>query len=516
MNYKSFYPPQPCFSGFNYDNDDNEFDEDKMDEQINSLTEEESINLLYEAGSSLCTSFSDSQKNLLHIRESLKLFKDMRYVKDVSDLYYEKGVFSILCQLLKLHSSYSLDSENMVLLSCLPDYVSNTVEEIVQLSLYILLQMTSNSYLATKYIALSNFIRIFIDNENDLSSISKSCGFYIMSNIIMRMPDTTFMSFTQEICTLLGSKDDYARESGYAKIFKIISDERDDKSLQMSLFYLLHAICFRISELKEQNDLTVFFSNYIIINIIFDPDDGILEKTISFKPEARKEVYYAIYRLCCVFPNISSYIFEEEARVTPFKNYFSSSNPEDVEFTLRFFCLLFTQSPSNEIKMQIVDQIPWEKLMIRLEDRNLSWHYLFFAVVDEMSIDQVFVERFWENQLYGKIFTSFYDLQLDSKKAIGKMFIEILERVPPEICSSFVQNKVLQVLFDLLDYEMDPELTDDILNALHTVNEKLISIEQKDILVNEYTEYDAVSILQDVADCGEKAYLICKELGLDE
>lgn len=515
MNYKFYYPPQPCFNGFNCNIDDDEFGEDKMDEQIN-LTEEESINLLNEAGCSLCTSFSDSQKNILYIRESLKLFKDLRYVKFVSDLYFENGVFSILCQLLKLHSSYSLDSENMILLSCLPDYVSNTIEEIVQLSLYILLQMTKNSYLATKYIALSNFIRIFLENENDLSSISRSCGFYIMSNIIMRMPDTTFMYFIEEICTLLGSKDEYVRESGYAKILKIFSEERDDKSLQMSLFYLLHAICFRVSELKEQNDLTLFFSNYLIVNIIFNPDDGILEKTISFKPEARKEVYYAIYRLCCVFPHVSSYIFEEEDRVIPFKNYFLSSNPEDVEFTLRFFSLLFTQSPSNEIKMQIVDQIPWEKLMIRLEDRSLSWHYLFFSVVDEMSIDQVFVERFWNNEIYKKIFTSFDDFQLDSKKAIGKMFIEILERVPPEICSFFVQNKVLQILFDLLDCEMDPELTDDILNTLHVINEKLISIEQKDILITEYTEYDAVSILQDVTDCGDKAYLICKELGLDE
>ena len=94
------------------------------------------------------------------------------------------------------------------------------------------------------------------------------------------------------------------------------------------------------------------------------------------------------------------------------------------------------------------------------------------------------------------------------------MFINILRRFPAECCVAFVENGVLQIFFDLLDLDLDNDNIEEVLDALHDINQKLIKISQTNIIYQEYEKYDAVYILQNLPCHEDKALFICQELDL--
>lgn len=498
MDYKSFFFPDEDINFFSI-KEDCSLEDDSMEKP--SLSEEEATKILETAGHNLFLLFSKSTQNVLKILEILRSFRYVKYVSNVCDLFFGGQIFTILVQLLKLNSSISDEY--------LPVCVSDAIEEIIELSLKILLHMSHYSEQATEYIVSSKFIPIFLENEKDYSSISKKNGFYILSNIYLSMPDDAFICFIKDACANL--KNENVQDSD-ARIFTIIWDEKDTISLQVSLFNLLHVICYRISNLSQQEKPSKDLSEYIINKIFVD----ILENTIRIEPKSRKELYFSIFHLCCAFPDISAYIASDSEKIKLFVNCFQSSDEEIVEFSLKFFCLLFNQAPETDIKLNMIDCLPWSRLNIMLENHYLTWHRFLFKFVEDMSIDQAFVDRGWENGVYEKIILLSDEVPLESRIEIGRMFINILNKIPPEACIPFIQNGVLQNFFDLLDLESNPEFIDDILNTLHEINQKLISISQEDVVVNEYKKYDAVSLLQELPDLGEKTFLLCKELNLVE
>ena len=511
--YKDFYSSETTsfFSDANMDSFSNKLQitfighsqKENFDNSIFSLDD------LGKAAQNLGISFTE--KNLAKIQESLLLFKPFIYSYSgknapIHEIFFHNGTYQILISLINLNTIFDQSTYNIYIDFCI------LTENIIELSLLVILQMTQISKLAINTLISQNFIQIFLQNEETFSTMSKRIGFYALSNMILEMPNETFDAFYNGIYKKLSGSDDVnVRHSGYAKLLYLIDEELNDGSLQTSVFHLLNTFCYRLSILDQQNEKTCYLANDILSRIYGEND---YFNSFHSTQKSRRELFYAIFRLCFVYPQFSEVIFKDEYKIKPFINNFKSSHQEDVEFALNFFCLLYHESPP-QIKGIIMNIIPWEKLIVRIENHHLSWNTRFFRVVKELSTCPDSIEYFWKSGVYKKII-SYSDFHVESKIEVCKLFISILNGssswIPPQQYLRFVQEGVIHIFFDIMEYESD--IIENILNCLYTINQKLTLINQLDAVRNEYLKCDAVSILKET-EYPEKSYYLCKELGLE-
>ena len=369
--------------------------------------------------------------------------------------------------------------------------------------------MVQKSLHATNEFINLGIIDIIIQNENAYSNISQKLSFYILANILKDLNDKTFFQFLMIISNELKAE----KENEYDNSLKsnhtfigLIERETKDEKLQIAAFHFLFAICYRIT-LSPVNDISMNVAGILIEKIFSNYND------ICLGPKPRYELYRSVFNLCCQFPSFSGVIYQDKEKMLSFLGFFKSSDPNYVTLALNFFSLLFSQAPNEEVQCFIINIIPWKSLLTKILNDKLEWRKLFFLIIDQMATSMNTAGLLFHKGIYSDLIECYDNYSAETRIYICKIFINVLLKLPPNECLLFIKLNVYQIFFDLLESD-DDALVNHVLDCLHSINEKLLSIDQISVALHEYEKYDALHVLQDLKGFEYKAQSLCKEVRL--
>ncbi|OHT12742.1 hypothetical protein TRFO_17375 [Tritrichomonas foetus] len=498
MEYKKLYHLQK--TSFIFDNDINGFtnqltihmydqDDNILSQKQSKLNYEESKNKLTHASVTLNQVYLNKQYE--HIHKVFELFDDLSFVDEIEihSALVRNGTFVILTNLI---NTENIDSNDLI------------VEQNTEEALSIVLKMVQQSVRATYEFFKLRIIDIIALNDPSYSAISKNMSMYIISNIIKDIDNDKFLAFLKFLLKEAEHLKNGDNQLNW--IFGMIERNHTEKNLCIAAFHLIFAICYKISCLPV-SDLTSHAAVMFIQKIY----DDYLEE--CHEPKARYELYRAVYNLCYQFPSFTGTLFNNKEKLLPFINNFRSSNESAVVLSLNFFGLLYSQAPNEKYQFDIINAIPWGNLLIKWENESLSWNSVFLQIIDHMSVNPMALEIFWNQGIFNKLISHNNTFSMQSRITICQTLINIINRIPPNECLKFIQNGIYELFFDILEFD-SCQFVETVLDCMHIMNEKMKTLGNIQIIVDEYMKNDAVSILQCLDKLEDKAKTLCIEIGL--
>lgn len=511
MDYKSSFIPEK--TDFTLEAISTQFNPFEIPPNFEILESEIMPSDFLQTAAYLAESFS--KHDISQIKKALMALKDFSLIDipEVRNQLISMHFFDIFIELINLSKNLSGLDEQIS--------ISIELEQISQFSFMGILLMTQISDFSIYSFLQCNFIPVFLQNFYEYSRLSQKFGLYSLSNMIIQMPNETFGALSQNIfqkrmlISFFNQGQDQEMSNhnqpklGYGTIFEIIDKESNESELQLSVFTLLSSICYRLSLLTINDELNQF--ELAITQRIFNPDNCYFD--ICQNQSSRRELFKAVYRLCINSIDVDKYIASNEIIFSKFTDLFRSEKSSDCELVLYLFSLLGERSNSPEVQQYLVSEIPWKSLLVKLRNNELAWYSLFFNLVDQFSQPHT-IEYFFQKEVFSDLLHDFDQFSNISRIDILKLFVGIINRVPPEICFHFIQIGIMNLLFNLINYD-DSSIINMILDTLHLINLNMIPNQQRPLILEKYEENDAISFFETLdIEYQPKVEALLTELGI--
>lgn len=204
-----------------------------------------------------------------------------------------------------------------------------------------------------------------------------------------------------------------------------------------------------------------------------------------------KYLYFAINTICDKFENDAKDMFTSTS-LHALKVALESEKDKSVEIVIDIYRILY-----QYIKTDVLSEFNWAAILPRIS-QSPPWMQSFVKFISEASDCFESFNFFCQENVYIALLNDFPSLPFRIEVEITKIFINLVNVLPPETCISFLfQNGVLPIFLEMMYSNESFGLSQNILHSLIDINKKAFHIGQLPDIIAIYNKLDMFDALID-------------------